>query len=236
MNNKRAVAFVFLVSALTLAAPYLRAQRTETRVDSAAVVYVTGNALVLKSPAGEVKEFETVDSARFSVEGKTLTIRELVPGMTLMGTITTAAPPRWVDKVKLLDVGTVWKVIGSNLILTTPEGENKMYRVPAGGTVTVGGKERSLDQLRTGDMITATVVVTREAPQAGSATTQVLRPPPLPPRVGELLIDEGVPPADVPPAAQPTAWGTPVIVLLIVLLLFAITIVVLAAMRRRKKK
>ena len=235
MNHKRAVAFVFLVSAFTLAAPSSRAQKVETRVDSAEVVYVAGNALVLKSPAGEVKEFETSDTARFSVDGKQLTVKELVPGMTLTGTITTAAPPRWVEAVKLLDVGTVWKVVGSNLILTTPEGENKMYRVPAGGSVSVGGKERSLDQLRTGDMITATVVVTREPPQVGGATAQVLRPGHLPSRVGVLLIDEGATPPDVPAAAQPTTWGTPVIVLLIVLLLFAVTIVVLAAMRRRKR-
>ena len=75
----------------------------------------------------------------------------------------------------IVEVGTVWKTIGSNLIIRTPDGENKMYRVPSGGKITIDGKEKALDQLHEGDKITATVVRTRAPSEVGKATAPVLR-------------------------------------------------------------
>lgn len=67
-----------------------------------------------------------------------------------------------------------------------------MYRVPAGGTITLEGKTLALDQLREGDKITATVLRTRAAPETPIADKGVVKVAVTPPKVGPLLIDEGI--------------------------------------------
>jgi hypothetical protein len=212
-----------------LSAPGIRAQHVETKVENAEVVYVEGNDVVVKLTHGEVKHFEIPDSYKFSIDGKDVTVHELKPGMKLTAMITTATTPRWVDTVKVIEVGTVWKTVGSSLIIKTPEGENKMYRVPSGGKITVEGKEKTLDQLREGDKITATVVKTRAPLEVGKAATLVLQAPATPARVGALLIDEGAKPGE-----PPGMWGAPAIIILIIVILLVTVLILLASRRKRK--
>jgi hypothetical protein len=212
-------------------------------VDSAEVVYVQGDALVLRLTNGEVKQFDIPDSVRFTVDGRDLAQRDLLPGMKLSTTISTANAPRWVDAVEVVEVGTVWKISSGNLIVKTPAGENKMYRVPAGGTITLEGKTIALDQLHEGDKITATVLRTRPGTQAlaqaqaqGQSQSDVRTAPPrvgkvgtTPPRVGPLLIDEGNVPEE-----SPTMWGKTGLYVLIIGSLFLVGVLYL--LFRRKKK
>lgn len=236
MNHLRAVQTLVAILISILLAPGVRAQRVETRVENAEVVYVGGNAVVVKLSNGEVKEFEIPDSSRFTVDGKQMTVLELKPGMRLTTTITTTTAPRWVDTVEVVEVGTVWKTVGSRLIVKTPGGENKMYRVPSGSNISVGGKERTLDQLREGDKITATIVRTKDPLAVGSATGSVLRAPPTPARVGVLLIDEGTQPIDVgaKPEEPSGMWGIPGTVILLIVLLLIAGLILLAVRRKRK--
>jgi hypothetical protein len=231
MNHLRAVQILVAILASFLLAPGVRAQRVETRVENAEVVYVGGSAVVVKLMNGELKAFEIPDSSTFIVDGKAMTVLELNPGMKLTATITTAAAPMLVDTVEVIEAGTVWKTVGSRLILKTPGGENKMYRVPARSNISVGGKEKTLDQLREGDKITATIVRMKEPQAVGGAAAVALRAPPTPARVGVLLIDEPIKPEE-----RSGMWGTNGIVILVFALLLAAILILLAVRNRRKAK
>jgi hypothetical protein len=210
----------------------VRAQHVETRVENAEVVYVEGNDVVLRLADGDVKQFEIADSCKFNIDGKDVTVLDMKPGMKLTATIITATPPKWVDTVEVIEVGTVWRNVGSSLIITTPQGENKMFRVPSGGKVTIDGKEKALAELREGDKITATIVKTTIPPGVGSAAAVVHKAPRTPARVGVLLIDEGAKPA---PPPEPTGmWGTTSIIILIVLVLLVVGLILWTFRRKRK--
>jgi hypothetical protein len=243
MNHQRAFRFLFATLMCALAAQGLWAQHVETKVKNADVVYVEGNDVVLKFTNGEVKQFEIPENYKFTVDGKDVTVRELTPGMKLTATITTLAAPRLVDMVRIVDVGTVWKTVGSNLLIKTPDGENKMYRVPSGGKIIIEGKEKSLDQLHEGDKITATVVTTRVQEETGNAVAVVHQPPATPARVGVLLIDEGAKPIvestkpvneSAKPGEPAGMWGAPTIILLIAVVLLIAALMFLAFRRRQK--
>lgn len=229
MNHRRAVRILAAMLLCILSAPGVRAQHVETRVENGEVVYVEGNDLVVKLTNGAVKQFEIPEGSRFTVDSKDVSVRELKPGMKLTATITTAVAPRWVDTVEVTEIGTVWKAVGNNLIIKTPEGENKMYRVPSGGKITLGGKEIALDQLHEGDKLTATVVRTRAPLTAGNAAAPVLKAPPTPAQVGVLLIDEGAKPGELP-----GMWGTPAIIVAIIVILLVAGLLLLIFRRKRK--
>lgn len=229
MNHPRTVRILLATLVCLLFTPGVWAQHVQTKVENAEVVYVEGNDVVLKLSTGEVRQFEIPDNSKFTVDGKDVTVHELKPGMKLTALIATALPPRLVDTVEIIEVGTVWKTTGSNLIIKTPEGENKMYRVPSGGKITLEGKEKTLDQLREGDKITATVVRTRAPLAAGNASALALHTPATPARVGALLIDEGVKPVE-----PSETWGTSSIIILIVVILLVAVLILLVFRRKRK--
>ncbi len=229
MNHLRAVWVFSAILVCILSVPVLWAQHIETRVENAEIVYAEGNDLVLKLTNGDIKQFEIPEGNTFTIDGKDMTVHELKPGMKLTAMISTANAPRWVDAVNIVEVGTVWKTMGNNLIIRTPQGENKMYRVPSGGKITLQGKEIALDQLREGDKITATVVTTRPPSEVGKAAARVLQAPATPARVGVLLIDEGAKPDE--PAGM---WGTPAIITLIVVILLVLVILLLVFRHKRK--
>ena len=236
MIHLRSVRFLVATLVCMVSAQGVRAQHVETRFENAEVVYVEGNDVVVKLANGEVKQFEIPEGLRITIDGKDVTVHELTPGMKLTATVTTATPPRWVDTVEVIELGTVWKNVGNSLIIKTPEGENRMYRVPTGGKITVEGKEKTLDQLREGDKITATVVKTRSQMAVGSAAAFVPKALRTPARVGVLLIDEGAMPGEgSKPGETPGLWGTPAITILIIIVILLMTVLIVRALRRKRK-
>ncbi len=239
MNHLRTARALVPMLVCILSAPGVMAQRIETRVENAEVVYVEGNDVVVRLADGDVKQFEIADSCKFSIDGKDVTVLDMKPGMKLTATIVTATPPKWVDTVEVIDIGTVWRNIGNSLIITTPQGENKMFRVPSGGKVTIDGKEKTLAQLSEGDKITATIVKTTIPPVAGSAAPVVHKAPRTPARVGALLIDEGAKPIDegakpVEPPVPSAKWETSSIIIAIILVLLVAGLILWAFRRKRK--
>lgn len=229
MHHERNTRILIALSLCILSVTLVRAQPVETRVDSAQVVYAEGNALVLRLTNGEVRQFDVPDSVKFAVEGRDVAQRDLVPGMKFSATISTANAPRWVDAVEVVEVGTVWKISGGTLIVRTPAGENKLYRVPAGGTITLEGKTIAVGQLREGDKITGTVLRTRGAAEALVAARGAAKVAATPLKVGPLLIDEGVVPE------EPSGfWGTPSKYILIVGGLALLAVILLLFWRKRK--
>jgi len=80
-----------------------------TDVKSGEVVYVAGDDLVVKMDDGSVKHFTVPEDFKFDVDGKSLTVHELTPGMKLTRTITTTTQPTTVKTVRTIK-GKVWHV------------------------------------------------------------------------------------------------------------------------------
>ena len=174
------------------------AQTTETK--SGTVLYVSGNDLVVKvDGTGEVKHFHVADSKTLTVDGKTLTVHDLKPGMHLTRTITTTNQTRVVKSVRVVK-GKVWLVHAPYVIVTLEDGTNKQYKAPNGMMFDIDGQKMSVFHLKKGMNLTATIVT--ETPETiVSQTTAVTGkaapapPPPLetPPMEGALLVEEAKP-------------------------------------------
>jgi hypothetical protein len=182
---------------------------TSTEVKSGEVVYVAGNQLVVKMQDGSVRDFTVPEDFKFDVDGKSLTVHELTPGMKLTSTITTTTEPKTVQTVRTIK-GKVWHVNApSSVILTLDDNTNKQYMVPKGQMFESNGESRDVFHLRKGMVITATVitetpVVTQSTARnvTGSAPPPPAEPAPeTPPVVGALLIEVPMPAKAAPSEA-----------------------------------
>jgi hypothetical protein len=197
-----------------------------TSVERGEVLTVSGNDLIIRMSDGSMRNIENVpDSARVTVDGKKLGIRDLKPGMKLQRTITTTSTPMTVTTVQSVK-GKVWFINApASVILTMEDGKNQQFKIPKGQQFNVDGKMVDAFELRKGMIITATKIVevptvavtktrtvTGEAPPAVAAEPQ----PAPPPADAPVLVAEGdeVPipaseaaaaPEATPPAAAPEA-------------------------------
>lgn len=134
----------------------------DTQVKNAEIVYVEGNDLVLKLENGRVEHLIVPDSDRFSIDGKQVSVHELVPGTKLTQTITTTTTPRYVNAVRTIE-GKVWHVNApKSVILTLPDNQHQVFNVPNHAKFTIDGKEKTVFDLRKGMKIKATVVTDEE--------------------------------------------------------------------------
>jgi hypothetical protein len=178
-----------------------------TTVRRGDVVYVSGNDLVVKLDTGEVRHFVVPDSTTFIVDGKTLTVHDLQPGMHLKRTVVTSTTPKTITTVKTV-TGTVWHVTPPlSVILTLEDGSNKSFKIPKGQKFMVDGKETDAFGLKEGMKISATAVT--EVPETVVAEevrrTGRMPPPPTPPPADQtmLVADEPAPPPPPAPAPAP---------------------------------
>jgi hypothetical protein len=212
-----------------LSAPGAGAQNSGTPAGNAEVVHAGGKDLTLRFTDGQIRQFEIPASAAFRIDGRRVRMPGLKPGMKLTASVSTADVPAWVDTLETVDVGTVWKTVGNSIIIKTPDGENKMYKVPAGGRVSMGGVEKTLDQLHEGDKITATVLKTRaQTGLAGGA--EVVKHPLAVPVV--MRVPQVVERARSEESNWP--WGITAI-LAVVLLISVVTILGVREARERRK-
>jgi LPXTG-motif cell wall-anchored protein len=183
------------------------AQTTKTEVKSGEVVYVSGNDVVVKMSDGTIKNFVVPNDATFTMDGKTMTLKDLKPGIKLQQTITTTETPQTVKNVRTIK-GKVWYVSANNVILTLDNGENKQYKVPDGTVFNIDGEKKTVFDLRKGMNVSATVVTTSESTvvsETKSTTGQApAAPAPKPvPLVGVLLVEVPAPPPTPPATAGP---------------------------------
>jgi hypothetical protein len=161
----------------------------ETRVKNAEVVYVSGNDLVLKVENGKVEHLMVPDSDKFMIDGKEVTVHELMPGTKISQTITTSTTPRYVNSVRVLK-GKVWHVNApKSVILSMPDGPNQVYEVPSHAKFVVNGKQKTVFDLRKGNIFTATIVSddTHSVTEETKAVVGQGPMPALPQEVGALL-------------------------------------------------
>jgi hypothetical protein len=181
---------------------------------------VSGNDLIVKMANGSIREFHVPESRVFNIDGKQISVHDLKPGTTLSATVTTTITPV-TDRTTTIGTGKVWYVAGNTVILTLPNGENKMYTVNDSYKFTVDGRPASVHDLRKGMTISAVKIVESERTEIATNTevtghapvVAAIAPTPTPARTTTATVAPTPAPAPAvtattTPAAAPTTSGT----------------------------
>jgi hypothetical protein len=174
------------------------------------VVYVGGNDLVVKMSTGDVRVFRVPESRVFVVDGKELSVHELEPGTKLTATVTTTMTPVTVRTTQVVN-GTVWYVMGNNVILTMPNGENKQFIVKSDTPFTVQGKPATVYELRQGMVVSAEKIVEEPTTEITTDTKVVGQAPRSKPAAQPVAEGEKPMVASAKPALPKTASPLPLI-------------------------
>jgi len=124
------------------------------------VISVEGNSLVVSDQTG-TREVTVPDDFKFTVDGKSMSVHELTPGMkgTAQVTTTTTVRPVTVTTVKK---GTVVKRVRDAVYVKLEDGTTRKFTKgeleQRGIQVIMEGKPVRLADLRGGDMLTATII------------------------------------------------------------------------------
>ncbi len=184
----------------------------QVKVERGEVVYVSGNDVVFKGENGEIRHVTVPAGATAVVDGKTITVADLKPGMVLQKTITTTTTPKVITEVQTIK-GTVFHVVPPiSVILTLENGENQSFKIPKGQKFNVDGNMVDAFGLKKGMRISATKVV--ETPLTvltqRAKVTGTMPPPPEPiPADTPIMIAEEKPAAAPAPAPEPAPAALP---------------------------
>lgn len=159
MSVKQNVLWV-LVGVIVLGAGFAAAQTTTHEIKQGTVVHVYGNNLVVKMANGEHKEFDIPENFMFDVDGRKVTIDELVPGTKLTSSVTTTETPH-VVKITEERNATLVSRSGQTIVIRQENGKLKKYnKVPDDVIFTVHGEEISIRDIEPGSQFTAIIVHT----------------------------------------------------------------------------
>ena len=173
------------------------------QVERGEVVMVQGNDLIVKMADGTIRHFPNVpDSARINVDGKSLGIHDLKPGMKLERTITTTTTPKIITTTKSV-TGTVVQVTPPLAVtLRLEDNSVERFKIPNGQKFTINGQETDAFGLKPGMKISATKVVEEPVTSVSvMKNTTGTMPPPPPPADVPVLVAVVVPVAAPAPAA-----------------------------------
>lgn len=180
----------------------------QVSVERGEVVSVEGNDLIVKMEDGTLRHFPNVpESAKVNVDGQSLGIHDLKPGMKLERTITLTSTPQTITTVQSV-TGQVWHVNPPNsVILRLEDGTNQQFKIPKGQKFNVNGQMVDAFGLKKGMQITATKVVEEPSTMHAKETqvTGTMPPPPAPPADTPILIAREKPTTPEPAPAQEQA-------------------------------
>ncbi len=149
---------VLVVMAVVLIAGAVSAQTSTTEIKKGVVVHVYGDNLVVRGQDGVVKEYDVPAGFQFNIDGKTMSIADLKPGMILTSTVTHTQTPHVVQTTEIRK-GKVLKVVGSTVILRLQDGTVKKFtKIPPDIKLTSNGDLVMIHELREGMNLTATIV------------------------------------------------------------------------------
>jgi LPXTG-motif cell wall-anchored protein len=153
---------------------------------------------------GAFREVTVPDSRTAVVDGKQITVHDLKPGTTLTATYTTTATPVTDRTVQNLS-GKVWFVSGNTVILTLPDGTNKMYKAQPHFTFKIDGNDKAdVSNLRKGMNVSAEKII--EEPSvivANNTEITGTAPPPVAAQV-RAPASSPAPTASASPTAAPS--------------------------------
>jgi LPXTG-motif cell wall-anchored protein len=202
-NRSKLTRVVVGACLVCLAAGVAVAQQQLIEIRNGTVLAVNGNRLTVRGPEG-VREFLVPDDFRFDMDGRSLSVHDLKPGMPIMATITTTQTPIQMTSTEVKE-GTVIHSIGSAFAVRMADGQTRKFSAKdiekRNIVIYKDGKALSPYDLKKGDHISATIV-TEEAPQI--LTTEQLEvfvqepPRPKPVRVARVT----TPPPPPPPAPR----------------------------------
>jgi hypothetical protein len=172
--------------------------QTQVTMHHSTVVAVEGNHLVVRRSSGIVEALEIPEDFRFHMDGRTLSVHELQPGMIVTETVTTITKPMIVKTVQIHD-GTVWHAAGENVTIRDKANKLTEYRIPSWAKVEVDGIEQSVFDLRRGMKLTTTIITEQPLDVVERQSRTTVRHPAQPtrPAVAEQ------PPVQQPAEAQP---------------------------------
>jgi hypothetical protein len=205
-----------LLSGLIVNTAAAQQQTTSTEVKNFEVVSVDGNKVVVKGEQG-AQEITVPEDFRLSVDGKSVSVRELKPGMKGSATITTttSVTPVYVTEVRNAEVV---QASASSIIV---RGQNGFQMYTEGDVEKRGikifknGRPVSFSDLHTRDKLTATIVtegppkVVTEREVQARLSSPPPPPSPAPPAVASTPPSAAPATANTPPSAAPAAASAP---------------------------
>lgn len=167
------------------------------------VAYVEGNHLVARLEDGSLEAIRIPAGTRFDVEGQSMTLSELKPGMVITETTINTIKPEIVKTVEITD-GTVFRVIGNRLIIRDQDNKLIHLTIPEWAKITIQGEEMELQNLRPGMKVTATVITEEPMTVVERETRTHVRHPAKAPKTtppeAALQQPAAAPQAETPPA------------------------------------
>lgn len=244
---------VMVTLGLAFAGAPLAQTTTTVDVRNFEVISVDGNKLVVRDQRG-TNEYTVPNDFRFTVDGKKLSVSELKAGMKGTATVTTTTTIKPVAVTEIRE-GVVLSTGMGSMIVRDAEGVRKKFTQDQldqrGVQIVKDGRVMRMDELKKGDMLTATII-TQVAPvvvteQEVQATLAASTPEPAPTKVASAATPAQPAPAASPqpapaPSPQPSAaqpTSPPVeksgLGLVWYLVIAVLVVLIVFAMRRRKQ-
>jgi len=178
------------------------------------VISVDGNSLVVSDQTG-TREVTVPDDFRFTVDGKSMSVHELTPGMkgTAQVTTTTVIRPVYVTTIKK---GTVIRRVPNAVYVKTEDGNTRKFTKDEvekrGIKIIMNGRPAILADLKADDTLSATIITSGPPEVLTAKEVQVVLDTPEP-TPAEVIAAESAAaaPEPAPAEAAPAPTDTPVV-------------------------